>query len=141
MIKRYDPFQDFILLKDTFKAIEDGLAKNEEPSNVWMPAVDVGETQNSIILRCELAGVQKEDIKIDITGDTLSISGEKKWVDPEEDVKYHKIERTYGAFTRTFKIGVPIDQDKIKATYKNGVLEINVPKAEMLAQKKIEISN
>ena len=141
MIKRYDPFQDFILLKDTFKAIEDGLAQNGEASNVWAPKIDVGESEKAILVKTELAGVNKEDIKIDVTGDTLSISGEKKWEDTGEDVKYHKIERTYGAFTRTFKIGVPIDADNIKATYKNGVLEITVPKAEALTQKKIEISN
>ena len=141
MIKKYDPFQDFILLKDTFKAIEEGLSQNEETGNVWTPKVDVGESEKSIIVKCELPGVKKEDIKIDITGDTLSISGDKKWEDSDVDVKYHKIERIYGAFTRTFKIGIPIDQENIKATYKNGVLEIVVPKAEKLAQKKIEITN
>ena len=141
MIKRYDPFQDIILLKDTFKAIEDGLAQNEENSNVWIPNVDVGESAKNIIFKCELPGIEKDNIKIDITGDTLSISGERKFADAGEDIKYHKIERNYGAFNRTFKIGVPVDQENIKATFKNGVLEIIVPKAQELTQKKIEITN
>ena len=140
-MRNYDPFKDFIVLKDTLRAMEDGLSsKDTEGVNVWTPKVDVGETDKNIIVRCELAGVDKDQIKIDITGDTLSITGERKWTDDQE-IKYHKIERFYGAFNRTFKIGIPIDQDNIKATYKNGVLEIIVPKAEKLAQKKIEISS
>lgn len=140
-MRSYDPFKDFIVLKDTLRAMEDGLSSKEiDGVNVWTPKVDVGETDKCIIVRCELPGVEKDQIKIDITGDTLSISGERKWND-DQDIKYHKIERFYGAFNRTFKIGIPIDQDNIKATYKNGVLEIVVPKAEKLAQKKIEISS
>lgn len=139
MIRQYDPFQDFIILKDAFKAIENGYA-SQEKENVWTPSVDVGENEKNIILRCDLPGVNKEDIKIDVTGDTLSISGEKKMIE-DGDIKYHKIERINGTFSRTFKIGIPIDQENIKAAFKNGVLEIIVPKAEKLAQKKIEITN
>jgi len=136
---QYDPFQDFIILKDAFKSIENGY-KKQEKENFWTPNVDVLESEKNIILRCDLPGVQKENIKIDVVGDTLSISGEKKMIE-DQDVKYHKIERINGAFSRTFKIGVPIDQENIKAAFKNGVLEIIVPKAEKLAQKKIEITN
>lgn len=140
MIRKYDPFKDFIILKDTFKALEDGLTKTEENSNVWAPRVDISETEANIIVRSELAGLSKEDIKIDVTGDTLNISGERKWVEKENE-KYHKIERFYGAFNRTFSIGVPINADDIKASFKDGVLEIIIPKAEKLKQKKIEITS
>ncbi|MBQ0105057.1 MAG: Hsp20/alpha crystallin family protein [Armatimonadetes bacterium] len=136
MIKRYDPFQDFIVLKDAFRTFEEGLSQTEN-TDVWTPATDVLEDENSIIVRCDLAGVDKENIKIDIEGDKLSIRGERK----RDSGKYLKAERPEGVFARSFRIGIPIEQEKIKASYKNGVLDITVPKAEKLAQKKIEITS
>ena len=136
MIKRYDPFQDFIVLKDAFRTFEEGLSQAEN-TDVWTPVTDVLEDENAIIVRCDLPGVDKENIKIDIEGDKLSIRGERG----RDSGKYLKAERPYGVFARTFRIGIPIEQEKIKASYKNGVLDITVPKAEKLAQKKIEITS
>lgn len=139
MIERYDPFQDFSVLKDAFRSFENSFSKQEEPL-IWKPKTEIAETDKNIVLCCELPGVEKNNIKIDVSGDTLCISGEKKFRENPE-IKYHHTEINYGPFSRTFKIGIPVETENIKATYREGLLEITLPKAEKTAQKKIEITS
>lgn len=105
----------------------------------WRPMVDTYEKDNSVVVKAELPGVKKEDISINVKNNVLSISGERKH---EEDVKeenYYKCERFYGKFQRTFALPDNVDADKVDATYKDGILEITMPKTEERSTKKIEV--
>lgn len=140
MITRYNPFKDIVLLRDEInKAFDDKFLKEGDASISFNPHVDVSETETNLIIRAELAGMSKDDIHIDATSESITISGDKAWIEKEGE-KYHKIERFYGSFQRTFSIGVPVDPENIKASFKDGVLEIRIPKAEQGKARKIEIA-
>jgi len=105
----------------------------------WIPTADLSETPEEFILRAELPGIKQEDVDITLTDDTVSIKGERK---KEEEVKgenYIRLERSYGSFYRSFKLSTPVDADKVKASYKDGVLEVRLPKTEKVKPKKIKI--
>ena len=140
MITRYNPFKDIVLLRDEInKAFDDKFLKEGDASLSFNPHVDVSETETNLIIRAELAGMSKDDIHIDATNESITISGDKAWIEKEGE-KYHKIERFYGSFQRTFSIGVPVDPENIKASFKDGVLEITIPKMEQGKVRKIEIA-
>lgn len=109
-------------------------------TRVWSPAVDVYEDQDSIIIQADLPGVKQEAIDIEMNGDTLTIKGERKFEDPSRQDKYVRVERQYGAFQRSFTIGIPVEADKVKATYRNGTLELTIPKSEAVRPKKVQVS-
>ncbi len=110
-----------------------------EKEGFWMPSVDVEETDSSYIVRADLPGMEKNDIKIALTEDTLSIKGERKMKKEEKGKTYHRIETSYGKFQRTITLPAEIKPDEAKAEYKNGVLTINLPKSEKSKPKEIEI--
>ena len=105
----------------------------------WYPAVDVVEDDNGYHFQMELPGMDKDDVKISFKEDVLLVSGEKKFVEKDEKKNYHYYERRYGKFERAFRIHSDIIEDKIEATFKNGVLTINLPKAEVAKPKEIEV--
>ncbi|HZP82782.1 MAG TPA: Hsp20/alpha crystallin family protein [Chthonomonadaceae bacterium] len=109
-------------------------------SRVWSPPVDVYEDKDSIVLKVELPGVQQNEIDIEMAGETLTIRGERKFEDEARRENYIRIERQYGAFQRSFTIGIPIEEDKVKATYRNGILEITIPKSEATKPKKVQVA-
>ncbi len=105
----------------------------------WSPAVDVYETSEGIVLKAELPGLNKEDIDIQIKDNTVTLKGERH---VEKDVKeenYLRVERAYGAFHRTFTLPTAIQTEKVRAVFKDGVLELNIPKAEDAKPKQIKI--
>jgi HSP20 family protein len=110
-------------------------------SNVFAPRVDVTEDNNNLYVHAEVPGVDKNDIKINIVGDVLTISGEKKSEQKDENKNYYRIERNFGAFSRSFTLPAEIITDKIGAEYKDGVLNITLPKTEeaKIVEKQIEI--
>ena len=105
----------------------------------WMPAVDVSETKDSLIVKAEIPGMESKDIDISLSGDLLTIKGEKKQKTEEKKENYHRIETHYGAFSRTIRVPVSVNSEKIKASYDNGVLKITLPKKEEVKAKQIEI--
>jgi HSP20 family protein len=105
----------------------------------WLPAVDVSETADKITVKAEIPGMEAKDIEISMVGDTLTIKGEKKAEHEEKEENYHMIERSYGSFSRAMKLPGMVDADKVKATYKNGVLIVVLPKKEEVKPKAIEI--
>jgi len=109
-------------------------------ARVWQPLADVYEDQDRIVLHFDLPGLRQEDIDIEMTGDTLTIKGERRFEDEQRRDNYVRVERAYGQFQRTFTIGVPIQQDGVSAAYKNGVLEVTLPKAEETKPKKVRVS-
>jgi HSP20 family protein len=103
------------------------------------PMVNVEETENEFIISAEIPGMEKKDITIVVNNGVLSISGEKKDESETKEKNYHRIERSYGKFERSFVLPDGVDHDKIDANYKNGVLELSLPKMEEAKPKQIEV--
>jgi len=109
-------------------------------SQTWNPAIDVYEDAESLRFHVELPGLKPEEIDIELKGDILTIKGERKFEDEEKKAGYVRIERTYGKFQRAFTLGVPVNSEGLTATYKNGVLELTVPKAEATKPKRVLVT-
>jgi len=140
---RWDPFADMAQLREQVNRLfEQNLARTgREPvsTRTWAPVVDIEETADALVLHAELPGIKPEEIAIQIESDTLTIRGERKLEQEANDRQYVRIERAYGAFMRTFTLGVPVKQAEVKASYHDGVLEIILPKAEEVKPKQIQI--
>ncbi len=111
----------------------------EPEDGVWSPSVDVSESSNAITINAEIPGMSKEDVKINIQDNTVTITGEKKQEREEKEANYHRVERSYGAFMRSFSLPSSVKSDKIKASYKDGVLKMVLPKTEEMKPKEIPI--
>ena len=107
---------------------------------VWYPPVDILESKDSYLIRAELPGMKQEDFNLELDEGTLTLSGERKAEEPAEGVEYHRSERLAGKFTRSFHLPQTVAQDGIKATYRDGILEVYVPKAEEAKPKKITVN-
>lgn len=142
-IVRWDPFSDMIQLRDEIGRWFEGVSENERgrKSAVWAPNVDIKETEKEVQIKADLPGMKLEDIDVSVDENQLIIKGERKTEKEEKEKDYIRVERSYGSFYRSFNIGVPVKADEIKASYKNGVLDINLPKADVKKPKKIEISS
>lgn len=142
MINKWDPFRDLTILQDRinriFNEVGTGVAE-KSVAKAWAPSVDILETENDLIVRAEIPGVSREDIDIEVTGESLAIRGERKMNDEDRD-KFLRVERPYGPFQRSFTIGTPVQADKVSASYRNGVLEVVIPKAEEVKPKKIQVT-
>ena len=103
------------------------------------PPVDIEETPEAFVLRADLPGVSQKDVKVNFAGDTLTLRAERKRETEKHAGSLHRTERYYGAFERSFTLTSPVRADKIKATYRDGVLEIEVPKAEEAKVREIEV--
>ncbi len=111
----------------------------EEDSVVWSPRVDVSENDNEIVVKADLPGVDKKDLKVQLENNTLTIAGERKYEKEDKSDRYYHSERAYGRFQRSFTLSDHIKADEIKAEYKNGVLTVTLPKSEEVKPKQIEI--
>jgi len=103
------------------------------------PSVDIYEDNGDIVMKAELPGMKKEDIEVTLSEDSITLSGEKK---KEEEVKkknYYKWERSYGSFCRTFELPADVQSDKVKSTFKDGILEVRIPKSEEAKSKEIKV--
>ena len=105
----------------------------------WMPPIDIEESDREYLIKAELPGMKKEEVKLKVEGGTLSISGERKAEKEEKDTKYHRIERSYGAFSRSFTLPEGALAEKISAEFKDGVLMVHLPKDEKAKPRAIEV--
>jgi HSP20 family protein len=105
----------------------------------WCPELDMAETSENIIIKVEIPGLDPKDIDISISGDTLTLKGEKKEEKKENDRYYHRVERRYGVFTRSVVLPESVDTENVKAECKNGILEVTLPKVEKAKPKKIAV--
>jgi HSP20 family protein len=143
-IIRWDPFRDIVTLRDKMNRLfEDAVtARGEEKdmiSSTWTPSVDIYETGNEIVLTAEVPGIDEKDIDIKIENNTLSIQGERKFEKETKEENYHRIERSYGSFFRSFTIPHNVDQDKIEAEHEGGVLRVVMPKKPESKPKKVKV--
>ena len=105
----------------------------------WIPDFDISENDEAFVIRAEVPGMGKEDIDVTLTDGLLTVKGEKKYEEEKDDERYHCRESRYGSFSRSFRMPGEIEADKINASYKDGVLNLTIPKAEKEEPKKIEI--
>jgi HSP20 family protein len=105
----------------------------------WTPSVDISETEGEYQIKAEIPDVKKEDVKVTLEDGVLTIQGERKYEKEEKGKKYHRIERSYGSFVRTFSLPDVIDEEKVKAEFKDGVLNLHLPKSEKAKPKAIEV--
>jgi HSP20 family protein len=106
-----------------------------------MPPVDIYENDDALVVKAELPGFSKEDITVELKDNTLMLRGERKRETEMKEGDYHRMERTYGAFQRSFALPTTVDQQKVTAAYKDGVLELSLPKVEAAKPKRVAISS
>ncbi len=134
------PFSEFERLFDEvmrrpFSLFGSLMPRLKVETEVISPAVDIYEEGDELILKAELPGINKEDIEVKVTDDYITISGEKKKEEKVEKKDYYRYERSYGSFSRTFRLPLEVQTDKAKAKFENGVLEIRIPKTEEAKSK------
>ncbi|HUI11568.1 MAG TPA: Hsp20/alpha crystallin family protein [Bacteroidota bacterium] len=108
-------------------------------TSAWVPAVDIAEHEGEFVVRMELPGVKKDDVKITMQEGVLSVKGEKKQEKEAKGLDYHRVERSYGSFQRSFTLPTAVKAENIDASYRDGVLEITLPKAEEAKPKQIDV--
>jgi HSP20 family protein len=111
-----------------------------EREQAWMPALDMVDRKDELMLRADLPGLTEKDIEVSVTDGMLAIRGERKEEREEKEGEYYYAERTFGSFVRTVSLPAGVDADQVKATFKNGVLEVHLPKTKEAKGKKIEIT-
>lgn len=134
----WNPFAD--LQEDINKLFDVSLGRFAGPGAiVWAPALDILEDKDTLVIKADLPGLKEEDVDISVQGNTLTIRGERKQESEAKEKGFYRCERYYGSFQRSLDLPYPVDQSKIKASYKGGVLEVRLPKAEEAKAKKIKI--
>lgn len=143
---RYNPFATETDELPGLRLFQDSLSRLfSEPaaSRPWTPAVDIFETDNELVLKADVPDIDPKNVAIQLENGTLTLKGERKFEDQKNGKGFHRIERSYGTFTRAFSLPDTVDGEKVKADYKNGVLTITLPKKEVAKPRTInvEISN
>jgi HSP20 family protein len=141
---RWSPIGDIFMLQNQMNRLFDDAVHSWPSSSngttAWAPAADIYETETDLVLLADLPGVDPKQIDVRVENNVLTIRGERAFESKVDRDNFHRVERSYGTFMRSFTLATPVDADKIKATYKNGVLQITLPKAEQAKPKKIQIA-
>ena len=145
-ITRYDPFRDLKTLQDEVNRLfstnfsrsfgDEGIARG-----AWTPNVDIYENKDEIVLEAELPGMDREDFELTIENNVLTLRGERRFEKKEETDNYHRVERAYGAFSRSFTLPQTVSPENATADYKNGVLRVVLHKREEVKARRIEIAS
>jgi HSP20 family protein len=122
-----------------FDGVFHGIGNEDYTFSSWTPAVDIAEHDDEYLVKVELPGVNKDEVKLTLENNILTIRGEKKQEKETKKENYHRVERNYGAFQRSFTLPVAVKSDKIDASYKDGILTVSLPKAEEAKPKQIEV--
>ena len=139
----WSPFQDTNGLLDRFFDLRDTLPATESGASgafQWRPVVDISETPKHYVIKVELPEVDKEDVDVTVENGLLTISGERRYENEEEDETRHRVERMYGRFSRSFALPPDIDEQAISAKTRNGLLKVRIPKTEVVAETGRRIS-
>ena len=137
------PFREFERMRREMDRLWDSFFERRptkiEEQGEFLPALDLAETDNELVVKCEVPGLEPKDIVISLSDGMLTIKGEKKQEREEKEADYHLVERSYGAFTRSIQLPKEVQGDKINASYKNGILKVTLPKSEEAKKKEIKI--
>ncbi len=143
---RWDPFKELEEMEKRIATLfgraplrKDGDREESLTVAEWAPLVDIVEDDKEYLIKAELPEVKKEDIKVSVQDDVLSISGERQYEKEEKGKKYHRVERAYGSFMRSFTLPDDADGSKVSAEFKDGVLKVHLPKSEKAKPKSIEV--
>ncbi len=144
-IVRWEPFRDLLTSQDRFNRLFNqtlGQVFGEEDGKLgtWSPAVDIFENDQNVVLKAELPGIDPKDVDVQVENNTLYLKGQRKFENEVKEKDYHRIERSYGTFMRSFSLPITINAEKVTADYKNGVLTLTLPKKEEAKPKTIKIS-
>ncbi|MBV9960244.1 MAG: Hsp20/alpha crystallin family protein [Acidobacteria bacterium] len=143
-IVRYDPFRDLRSLQDEVNRLfstnlsrafgEEGIARG-----AWNPSVDIYENKDQIVLEAELPGMKREDFDLSIENNVITLRGERRFEKQDDGDNYHRVERSYGSFARSFTLPQTVQADEVAAEYRNGVLRVTMPKREEVKARRIEV--
>lgn len=141
-LTRWNPFVELDQIQQRLNRLflDRPIKPNEEPFTDFMPAVDIQETDGEFIIKADLPEVRKEDIKVRVEDGVLAIEGERRQEKEETGKRFHKIEREFGRFVRRFALPTEIDPVKVRAEFKDGVLNVAVPKAPAAKPKTIDVT-
>ena len=134
-LTQFDPLVNFRVFEDAFNRFANQPA-SERP---WSPAVDIYETENELVLKADLPDVDPSDVDVRVENQTLTIAGNRKFAKDETNKGFHRIERSYGSFARSFAVPQSFDTENVAAAYKNGVLTVSLPKKEAAKPRQIKI--
>jgi HSP20 family protein len=143
-IVRWEPLREFSTLQNEMNRLFNTVFDSPSPSNGgtmrrWMPAMDLVESGDHFVLRADLPGLSEEDVRIELEDTTLTISGERAAEHESKDEGYYRLERAFGAFSRTLQLPKGIDPESVAASFDRGVLEVRIPKPEQRKPRRIEI--
>ena len=143
-IVRWDPLRDFAQLQDRInRAFSDAYGRSDEglmTSGEWVPPVDIFQNgEHELVIKAELPDVLRENIELTVDNGTLTIKGEKKFSGEAREDQFHRIERRYGSFTRSFSLPPTVDQTKLTAEHRNGVLTVRLPLREEAKPRQIKV--
>jgi len=144
-IVRYDPFRDLRTLQEEVNRLfstnmtrafgDEGIGRG-----AWAPSVDIYENKDQIVLEAELPGMKKEDFDLSIENSVITLRGERRFEKTDESDNYHRVERSYGQFTRSFTLPQTVSSEGATAEYNNGVLRVTLPKREETKSRRIEVA-
>jgi HSP20 family protein len=141
---RWNPFSEMSLLQNQMNRLFDSAMQtwpgDTNGTTHWAPPADIYETEDELVVALDLPGVDPNMVDIRVENNVLTIRGERQFEEKQNKDNFHRVERSYGAFARSFTLSTFVDADKIRASYKAGVLNINLPKAEAVKPKRIQIA-
>lgn len=143
-VTRWDPFRELTSLRDEMnrifsRSLGDG-GQRPASAGTWAPPVDVFDTNEAIVLKVELPGLTPDDVEVEVDDNVLTVRGERRFTEDVEEGRYHRIERTYGQFSRSVSLPAGVKPDGITAAFTDGVLEVRVPKADEVRPRKIDVT-
>jgi HSP20 family protein len=144
-IVRWEPFRELAAGQRAFdrlfrEAFSGQSGEGELSTRTWAPAVDIYENGDNLVLKAELPGVKPEDVEVRVEDHTLYLKGERKFEKEVKEENYHRVERSYGSFARSFSLPNTVDSEKVNADYKDGILTLTMPKKEEAKPKTIKIN-
>jgi HSP20 family protein len=139
MITRIDPFRELANFFENFSEVSPTSAKDQLAFGTFVPPVDVYEDEHNLVLKLEVPGINEEDLKVSLENNTLTVTGERKFEKEEKEENFHRIERRYGSFTRTFRLPNTVDSEKVEAGYDKGILKLTLAKKAEAKPKQIKI--
>jgi len=142
--ERWEPFRNVTDIQGEMNRLFDSFfgrpaSAGAAMERAWAPAVDLYETKDDLVVSFELPGIREKEINVSITGDVLTVRGERQFSHEANDGNFYRVERTYGKFERNIPLPVPVQAEKVKASYRDGVLEVRLPKAEEVKPKQIKV--
>ena len=143
VITRWDPVRGVVAFQNPFKTLFRDLNENEgegaTASASFIPAVDVYEDEKKVVLKLEVPGIEEKDLDVSVEKNTLTVKGERKFEQEEKEENFHRIERRYGSFLRTFRVPSTIDSEHVDAQYEKGVLKLSFAKKAEAKPRQIKI--